>query len=280
LGWDKVGHCHQEEECLMCQNMCSCCPEPLDLRIESKKVDTNDNRNNDVFNEGYDSSQDYRGPPPRAYIDEPSHHHAAFHAEYPAAVYHRGPARGRGAHPGSPASDEGFVEEQNVQDNLPHFDQIQSHPSEHEDMEVEAHRPSTSRPKEKKRQRESPRDSPDSLSDKDRRKPGRKPGQVSNVLHLWEFMRDLLLAPEHSAIIEWVSRKDGVFRVVNSSEVARLWGEKKNNKKKMTYEKLSRSLRYSRLEGYFSNLPKDKNYPKKLCFKFGPKSYDWDKCFL
>ena len=68
---------------------------------------------------------------------------------------------------------------------------------------------------------------------------------VSNVLHLWEFMRDLLLAPEYGHIIEWISKKDGVFRVVNSSEVARLWGEKKNNKKKMTYEKLSRSLRWA-----------------------------------
>ena len=66
---------------------------------------------------------------------------------------------------------------------------------------------------------------------------------VSNVLHLWEFMRDLLLSPDHSSIIEWISKHDGVFRVTNSSEVARLWGEKKNNKKKMTYEKLSRSLR-------------------------------------
>lgn len=57
-------------------------------------------------------------------------------------------------------------------------------------------------------------------------------------------MRDLLHSPEGRGIIEWVSRQDGVFRVLNSSEVARLWGEKKKNKKQMTYEKLSRSLRY------------------------------------
>ncbi|GFN83573.1 ets-related transcription factor elf-5 [Plakobranchus ocellatus] len=89
-------------------------------------------------------------------------------------------------------------------------------------------------------------------------------------------MRDLLKDPSRRGdIIEWISEKEGVFRVVNSAEVARLWGEKKKNKKEMTYEKMSRSLRYSRLEGYFSDLPKDKNYPKKLCFKFGPKSKDW-----
>ena len=68
---------------------------------------------------------------------------------------------------------------------------------------------------------------------------------VSNVLHLWEFMRDLLKDPSRRGdIIEWISEKDGVFRVVNSAEVARLWGEKKKNKKEMTYEKMSRSLRY------------------------------------
>lgn len=66
---------------------------------------------------------------------------------------------------------------------------------------------------------------------------------VSNVLHLWEFMRDLLHSANSSGIIEWISQIDGVFRVLNSTEVARLWGEKKKNKKKMTYEKLSRSLR-------------------------------------
>ena len=33
--------------------------------------------------------------------------------------------------------------------------------------------------------------------------------------------------------------------------------------------------RYSRKEGYFDALPKDKGYPKKLCFKFGPKSHGW-----
>ncbi|KAH9491001.1 ETS- transcription factor Elf-3 [Bulinus truncatus] len=129
----------------------------------------------------------------------------------------------------------------------------------------------SSSPKEKKKHVAC--DSP--CSEKERRKPGRKPGQVSNVLHLWEFMRDLLRSPNNQGIIEWISKPEGVFRVVNSTEVARLWGEKKKNKKKMTYEKLSRSLRYSRLEGYFSDLPKDKNYPKKLCFKFGPKSNNW-----
>ncbi|XP_070198757.1 ETS-related transcription factor Elf-5-like [Littorina saxatilis] len=107
-----------------------------------------------------------------------------------------------------------------------------------------------------------------------RKKPGRKKGQVSKVLHLWEFIRDLLNDPNTSpSLITWENEEEGVFRVMQSSEVARLWGEKKKNKRTMTYEKLSRSLRYSRKEGYFDSLPKDRGYPKKLCFKFGPKSH-------
>ncbi|XP_076472037.1 uncharacterized protein LOC143301545 isoform X2 [Babylonia areolata] len=109
-----------------------------------------------------------------------------------------------------------------------------------------------------------------------RKKPGRKKGQVSKVLHLWEFIRDLLSDPNYCPrIISWENEREGVFRVLHSSEVARLWGEKKKNKKTMTYEKLSRSLRYSRKEGYFDDLPRDRGYPKKLCFKFGPKSHGW-----
>ncbi|BFZ15742.1 hypothetical protein BsWGS_18781 [Bradybaena similaris] len=160
-------------------------------------------------------------------------------------------------------------EEPVLEDTLPHFSEIQNH-TESDKVSHCMRNTSLSPKKKRKNVRESP-----SYVEKERRKPGRKPGQVSNVLHLWEFMRDLLHSSESQGIIEWISKPEGVFRVMNSTEVARLWGEKKKNKKKMTYEKLSRSLRYSRLEGYFADLPRDKNYPKKLCFKFGPKSKDW-----
>ncbi|XP_041365933.1 ETS-related transcription factor Elf-3-like isoform X2 [Gigantopelta aegis] len=109
-----------------------------------------------------------------------------------------------------------------------------------------------------------------------KKKPGRKKGQTSNVLHLWEFIRDLLVDPETcGSLIRWENRTEGVFRLVNSNDVAMLWGQKKKNKKPMTYEKMSRSLRYSRKEGYFVDLPKHSGYPKKLCFRFGPKSHGW-----
>lgn len=109
-----------------------------------------------------------------------------------------------------------------------------------------------------------------------RKRPGRKKGQTSSVYHLWEFIRDLLHDPKQR-IIKWENEQEGIFRVVKSSEVAKQWGNMKKNREKMTYEKLSRSLRYSRKEGYFEDVPKDGGYPKKLCFKFGPKSHGWKK---
>ena len=66
---------------------------------------------------------------------------------------------------------------------------------------------------------------------------------ASSVYHLWEFIRDLLHDPTQR-IIKWENEQEGIFRVVKSSEVAKQWGNMKKNREKMTYEKLSRSLRY------------------------------------
>ncbi|VDH93057.1 Hypothetical predicted protein [Mytilus galloprovincialis] len=74
------------------------------------------------------------------------------------------------------------------------------------------------------------------------KRPGRKKGQTSSVYHLWEFIRDLLHDPKQR-IIKWENEQEGIFRVVKSSEVAKQWGNMKKNREKMTYEKLSRSLR-------------------------------------
>lgn len=63
--------------------------------------------------------------------------------------------------------------------------------------------------------------------------------------HLWEFIRDILLNPERNpGLIKWEDRTEGVFRFLKSEAVAQLWGKKKNNSS-MTYEKLSRAMRYA-----------------------------------
>lgn len=68
---------------------------------------------------------------------------------------------------------------------------------------------------------------------------------------MWEFIRELLdvseLQQQQESLTEacpviWESKEHGVFRIVNSKLMAKLWGEHKRNST-MTYEKLSRSLR-------------------------------------
>lgn len=66
--------------------------------------------------------------------------------------------------------------------------------------------------------------------------------------HLWEFICRLLRFCETPAgrkerLIQWEDHENGVFRIVDSKQVARLWGTEKHNDR-MTYEKLSRALRW------------------------------------
>lgn len=60
---------------------------------------------------------------------------------------------------------------------------------------------------------------------------------------LWEFLLDLLMSEEtNPSIIKWEDQSKGIFRILDCSHVAYLWGKRKSNPS-MTYEKLSRALR-------------------------------------
>ncbi|XP_018666944.2 transcription factor protein isoform X2 [Ciona intestinalis] len=89
-------------------------------------------------------------------------------------------------------------------------------------------------------------------------------------VHLWEFIRDILLDPEHSpSLIKWEDRQSGVFRFMQSDVVASMWGERKRNPK-MTYEKLSRAMRY-----YYNRGILERVDGRRLVYKFGPNSHGW-----
>nr|AAU11487.2 ETS-family transcription factor [Azumapecten farreri] len=104
---------------------------------------------------------------------------------------------------------------------------------------------------------------------------GRKHGQCSKGNHLWEFIRDLLKDPQlNPSLLKWEDKEAGVFRFVQSEAVAQMWGRKKSNPG-MTYEKLSRAMRFCRSADYFAGVPKNGKFPKKLCFRFGPKAFGW-----
>lgn len=61
-------------------------------------------------------------------------------------------------------------------------------------------------------------------------------------IQLWQFLLELLTDKYHRDVIQWVT-DDGEFKLNNPEMVAQLWGQRKN-KPTMTYEKLSRALRY------------------------------------
>ncbi|XP_066276493.1 uncharacterized protein [Branchiostoma lanceolatum] len=61
---------------------------------------------------------------------------------------------------------------------------------------------------------------------------------------LWEFLLRLLANEEkYKHAIKWLDKPRKVFRIVNANAIARLWGKQKN-RENMTYEKLSRAMRY------------------------------------
>uniref|UniRef100_A0A3B3RS96 E74 like ETS transcription factor 3 n=1 Tax=Paramormyrops kingsleyae TaxID=1676925 RepID=A0A3B3RS96_9TELE len=90
--------------------------------------------------------------------------------------------------------------------------------------------------------------------------------------HLWEFIRDILIHPElNHGLMKWEDRKEGVFKFLKSEAVAQLWGQKKRNSS-MTYEKLSRAMRYYYKRGILERVD-----GRRLVYKFGKNSSGWNQ---
>ncbi|KAK1901272.1 ETS-related transcription factor Elf-3 [Dissostichus eleginoides] len=88
--------------------------------------------------------------------------------------------------------------------------------------------------------------------------------------HLWEFIRDILIHPERNqGLMKWEDRREGVFKFLKSEAVAQMWGQKKKNSS-MTYEKLSRAMRY-----YYKREILERVDGRRLVYKFGKNSNGW-----
>ena len=93
----------------------------------------------------------------------------------------------------------------------------------------------------------------------------KKRGSTTNSnIHLWQFVKELLSSPHlYSGCIHWVEREKGIFKIVDSTRVATLWGQRKN-RPAMNYDKLSRSLR----QYYKKGIMKKTERTQRLVYQF------------
>lgn len=73
----------------------------------------------------------------------------------------------------------------------------------------------------------------------------KKGGKGWRKLRLFEYLYESLCNPEMASCIQWVDKSKGIFQFIskNKEKLAELWGQRKGNRKTMTYQKMARALR-------------------------------------
>ncbi|XP_073229486.1 uncharacterized protein [Porites lutea] len=106
--------------------------------------------------------------------------------------------------------------------------------------------------------------------DKDQPSPGAKEPRYKNIVHLWEYLLELLAEDSCRSLITWSNKERGEFKLKNPGEVAKRWGLLKR-KRGMNYEKLSRALRYYYQQGIIKKVP-----GQRLVYKFNKLPYKYE----
>ncbi|XP_066014771.1 uncharacterized protein [Pocillopora verrucosa] len=103
------------------------------------------------------------------------------------------------------------------------------------------------------------------------RNPEVKKYRRKNIIHLWEFLLELLANDNLCTIICWSRKEFKEFQLKRPEEVARRWGLLRRRRKGMNYEKLSRALRFYYGQGIIQKVP-----GQRFTYKFDKLPYRYD----
>ncbi|CAL8242539.1 unnamed protein product [Merluccius merluccius] len=91
-------------------------------------------------------------------------------------------------------------------------------------------------------------------------------GKARKKLRLYEYLHEALGDPAMADSIQWTDPTNGTFHFVskNKERLAECWGQRKGNRKTMTYQKMARALRN------YSRTGEIVKVRRKLTYQFNP----------